>query len=56
LAITAARPRIGEILRRQRRDRHHRVGQAHALAAGDFAADFDAGNDALRVGLRRGQP
>ena len=46
---------VGEILRRQRRDRHDGVGQADALAVRDFAADLDARDDALRPGFGHDQ-
>ena len=50
---------IGDILRRQRRQRHDGVGQADALAVRYFAADLDLRDDALRatsVATRRSLP
>ena len=38
---------IGTVLRRQRRERDRGVGQAHALAVRQFAADLDARDDAV---------
>ena len=47
--------KIGDILRRQRRQRHDSVGQADALAVRYFAADLDLRHDALRGNLGRDQ-
>ena len=44
---------IGQILGRHGGERDQRVGQAHALAVRDFAADLDMRDDALRA--RRGR-
>ncbi len=38
--------KIGDVLRRQRRQRHDGIRQAHALAVRHFAADFDLRHDA----------
>ena len=43
---------IGAVLRRQRRERDDGVGQAHALAVGELAADLDARDDLLLARLR----
>src|SRR5205807_1289228 len=42
---------IGAVLLRQRRERHGRVGEAHAFAVGQFSTDFDAREDMVAVGL-----
>ena len=47
---------IGAVLVGQRRERNRRVGQAHALAVGKFAADLDAGDDAPRRHLGGDEP
>ena len=46
---------IGAVLGRQRRERDHGVGQAHALAVGQLAADLDAGDDLLPARFGRDQ-
>ena len=43
---------IGTVLLGQRRERHRGVGQAHAFAVRQFAADLDAGEDARAVDRR----
>jgi hypothetical protein len=47
---------IGAVLLRQRRERHGRVGQAHAFAVGQFAADLNAREDMMAVGLDGDEP
>ena len=46
---------ISEVLRRQRGDRNDGIGQAHAFAACNFAADFHARDNALRFRLGHDQ-
>src|ERR1043166_1925301 len=47
---------VGAVLVGQRRERDGRVGQAHALARRELAADLDARDRALGRCLDRGQP
>jgi hypothetical protein len=47
---------VGMVLCGERRERDRGVGQAHAFAVGQFAADLDAREDALLVGFEREKP